>query len=70
MLALMCVYVGSDGATRSGLVCVLLYVLEQLRVDLEVDVYTAAKQLIPFRKQILGSCVSCQSHIIIIEKSG
>ena len=52
----------SDGAERCGLVCVLLYVLEQLSTDQDADVYSAVKRMLPVRRQILQSYVSTVAH--------
>ena len=56
----------SDGAERCGLVCVLLYVLEQLSTDQDADVYNAVKRMLPVRRQILQSYVSTVAHNIKI----
>ena len=60
-----------DGATRSGLVCALNYVLEQLKVEHDVDVFQSVRHVRINRPQIIPAFVSACSltlgyHITVV----
>ena len=46
-----------NGASRSGLLCAVLYILERLRKDKEVDVFQAVKQMRLNRTQFIDNMV-------------
>jgi len=47
-----------DGATRSGLICTLSYVLEQLKVEHDVDIFQSVRHARINRPQIVPVFVS------------
>jgi len=47
-----------DGATRSGLVCTLSYVLERLKLDRDVDVFQSVRHARINRPQVIPVSVS------------
>ena len=53
-----CVDVSRDGATRSGFVCALSYLVERLKVEQEVDVFQSVKHTRTNRNQIVPTFVS------------
>ena len=46
-----------DGATRSGLVCALSYMIERLKVEQEVDVFQSVKHVRINRPQLIPTFV-------------
>ena len=50
-----------DGATRSGLVCTLSYVLERLKVEHDVDIFQSVRHARINRRQVVPSFVSLLS---------
>lgn len=47
-----------NGASRSGLLCAVMYILERLLKDKEVDVFQAVKQMRLNRSQFIDTLVS------------
>ena len=47
----------SDGAEEVGVFCVLHNVLQQLRIDKEVDIFTAVRQIQTRRPEVISKLV-------------
>lgn len=64
-LSTMCnVQYFSDGATESGLICVMCNVMERLEVDGDVDIMAAVRQLQIRRPQCIPSEVTPLCHYV------
>ena len=51
-------YANRDGATRSGLLCALSYMVERLKVEQDVDVFQSVKHTRINRPQLIPTFVS------------
>jgi len=54
-----------DGATRSGLLCTLSYVLERLKVEQDVDVFQSVRHARISRPQIVPVFVSLLLKLLL-----
>ena len=53
-----CLFVNCrDGASRSGLVCAMSYVIERLKVEQDVDVFQSVKHIRINRPQLIPTVV-------------
>ena len=51
-------FLDRDGASRSGLLCAISYMIERLKVEQEVDVFNSVKHTRINRPQLVPSYVS------------
>src|SRR6218665_2344474 len=51
-----------DGATRSGLLCAVNYMVERLKAEQDVDVFQSVKHTRINRSQLIPQYVSIMSH--------
>lgn len=64
---------GRDGATRSGLLCAVSYMVERLKVEQDVDVFQSVKHTRINRSQLIPQYVSIVTDSlsnVLIEPSG
>ena len=54
-----------DGAVEVGVFCVLHNVLQQLRMDKEVDIFTAVRQIQTRRPEVISKLVNSDLNIKI-----
>ena len=58
-----------NGAERSGLFCVALYVAQQIKTQQKVDIFSAVKHVRLYRLQCISNMVSFFQSYTILECS-